>query len=114
MTVECMWRVIAVLAQPRAIARMTAMYVVMSSPSPPWLAGMAPARKPSRQRSRQLSIGLAAAVSYSAARGAMRSRVNRSARSTIARWISFIARLLAPQGAPDPARQEQDERHEDD
>ncbi len=63
MTVECMWTVIAVLAQPRAIVRMTAMYVAMSSPSPPSASGMAPARSPSRQRSRQLSIGLAAAAS---------------------------------------------------
>src|SRR5213593_3635535 len=54
----------------------------MSSPSPPYASGMAAARKPARQRSRQLSTGFWPAWSYSAARGAMRSRVSRSTRST--------------------------------
>src|SRR5881409_445623 len=54
----------------------------MSSPSPPYASGMAAARKPARQRSPQLSTGFWAAWSYSAARGAMRSRVSRSTRST--------------------------------
>src|SRR5438093_12285686 len=54
----------------------------MSSPSPPYASGMAAPRKPARQRSRQLSTGFWPARSYSAARGAMRSRVSRSTRST--------------------------------
>jgi len=40
------------------------------------------------------------AASYSLARGAMRSRVSRSARSTTARWIAFIARTRERPACP--------------
>src|ERR1700730_11100050 len=58
----------------------------MSSPSPPCAVGMHEARKPSRPRTRHESIGLAPAASYSAARGAMCSRVIRSTNSSKAFW----------------------------
>src|SRR5258705_13997928 len=77
-----------VLAQPRATARMRAMYVGMSSPSPPCAVGTVPASRPSRQRARQLSIGLAPAISYWLARGAIVSRGTPSARSRIVLFIS--------------------------
>src|SRR6266478_165957 len=48
----------------------------MSRPSPPYAVGMHEARKPSRPSTRQLSIGFVPAASYSAARGAMCSRVS--------------------------------------
>jgi hypothetical protein len=62
-TVECMCNVMAVLAQPAAIVRIIAMYVGMSSPSPPCARGTAAASRPSRQRSRQLSTGFTASRS---------------------------------------------------
>src|SRR5207249_8301091 len=121
-----------VLAQPRATARMRAMYVGMSSPSPPCAVGTVPASRPSRQSARQLSIGLAPATSYWLARGAIVSRVTRSARSRIVLFISSprtpgpqprdVLRLALPslpldpgrgQCAPDAAGKKQDERHED-
>src|SRR5690349_17498518 len=58
----------------------------MSSPRPPWAVGMHEARKPSPASTRHESIGLAAAASYSAARGAMCSRVSRATRSRMAVW----------------------------
>src|SRR6266404_7080757 len=67
----------------------------MSSPSPPYAVGMHEARKPSRPSTRHESIGLAPAASYSAARGAMCSRVIRSTRSMTAFWAVRDIRPLA-------------------
>src|SRR5436190_6933385 len=95
MTVECICTVMAVLAQPCAMVRITAMYVAMSSPRPPWARGTDAARKPSQARSRQLSMGFAPAASYRAARGAIFSRVMRATRSTTACWAGSSPAMLA-------------------
>src|SRR6266581_6826538 len=97
---------------------MRAMYVGMSSPSPPCAVGTVPASRPSRQSARQLSIGLAPATSYWLARGAIVSRVTRSARSRIVLFISSPRTVTLPlnpgrgQCAPDAAGKKQDEGHE--
>src|SRR5512137_2524527 len=59
----------------------------MSRPRPPYAVGIQDARKPSRPSTRHESIGLAPAASYSAARGAMCSRVSWSTRARMAFWV---------------------------
>src|SRR6266853_5254851 len=67
----------------------------MSRPSPPYAVGMHEARKPSRPSTRHESIGLAPAASYSAARGAICSRVSWSTRARMAFWAVPAMRRLA-------------------
>src|SRR6266404_9882208 len=71
----------------------------MSSPSPPYAVGMHEARKPSRASTRHESIGLTPAASYSAARGAMCSRVSRDTNSSKA-FLDWGGATAAP--PPDP------------